>query len=101
MKFVHTIVGVTGALAVGNSAGGAPPKVVPPNVGRRLSDQEIAEADEDFAEFDQNKDGLIDAHEVRQQKDPEADIFAFFREVDTDDSGTVSRLEYYRYLMRQ
>ena len=50
-----------------------------------------------FIHYDLNKDGLLDAAEIRSafgNKIDPAVLFQFFLRVDTDESGTMSKQEY-------
>mmetsp|Transcript_87385 Transcript_87385/g.209042 ORF Transcript_87385/g.209042 Transcript_87385/m.209042 type:complete len:103 (-) Transcript_87385:40-348(-) len=62
--------------------------------------QQAEEFQQDFLDFDLNKDKQIDAQEVRTQFKGELDpkeLHQFFIDVDQDLSGTISLQEYISY----
>uniref|UniRef100_A0A0G4HZG9 EF-hand domain-containing protein n=1 Tax=Chromera velia CCMP2878 TaxID=1169474 RepID=A0A0G4HZG9_9ALVE len=66
-------------------------------VGRDMTPEQIEEFKTDFINFDYNKDGFVDAQEVRQGFQHELsdeDLYEFFLDADVDLSGTVSMEEY-------
>lgn len=71
------------------------------NVGRVIPEDEERMFRDEFLEFDMNKDGLLDAQEVRKlHSDVESpEIVHFFANVDLDGTGTVTIDEYLAYLM--
>eukprot|EP00921_Rhytidocystis_pertsovi_P016857 GHVQ01026535.1.p1 GENE.GHVQ01026535.1~~GHVQ01026535.1.p1 ORF type:complete len:183 (-),score=40.91 GHVQ01026535.1:210-758(-) len=87
----------------------APPPVytgTPPSsrgVGKTVQPEEMEDYKRDFLEFDLNKDGLIDAYELRMSfqndKVDHEELFQFFMDVDSDDTGTVTEEEYLDYAL--
>eukprot|EP00922_Rhytidocystis_sp_ex-Travisia-forbesii_P034258 GHVS01050880.1.p1 GENE.GHVS01050880.1~~GHVS01050880.1.p1 ORF type:complete len:179 (+),score=45.39 GHVS01050880.1:424-960(+) len=88
---------VGGGEGKGQAAGGGS------SVGHSVTPEEFDDYKRDFMEFDLNRDGLIDAHELRaafQQDKVEAEeLYQFFMDVDTDSSGTVTEMEYLEYAL--
>mmetsp|Transcript_62887 Transcript_62887/g.149920 ORF Transcript_62887/g.149920 Transcript_62887/m.149920 type:complete len:103 (-) Transcript_62887:59-367(-) len=67
---------------------------------KRPTEQEMSEYRQDFLDFDTNKDGQIDAQEVRTQFKGDLDpkeLHQFFIDVDKDSTGTVTMQEYINY----
>mmetsp|Transcript_47554 Transcript_47554/g.111209 ORF Transcript_47554/g.111209 Transcript_47554/m.111209 type:complete len:112 (+) Transcript_47554:66-401(+) len=67
---------------------------------RKPTPSEAQEFQQDFLDFDVNKDEQIDAQEVRAQFKGELDakeLHQFFIDVDQDLSGTISLQEYINY----
>ncbi|CAE7227456.1 unnamed protein product [Symbiodinium natans] len=67
---------------------------------KKATVQEAEEFQQDFLDFDLNKDQQIDAQEVRTQFKGELDskeLHQFFIDVDQDLSGTISLQERQRY----
>eukprot|EP00933_Yihiella_yeosuensis_P069012 TRINITY_DN75113_c0_g1_i2.p1 TRINITY_DN75113_c0_g1~~TRINITY_DN75113_c0_g1_i2.p1 ORF type:complete len:107 (-),score=31.75 TRINITY_DN75113_c0_g1_i2:80-400(-) len=64
------------------------------------SEAALAEFKQDFLDFDSNKDGEIDAQEVRAQFKGDLEVkelHQFFIDVDKDKSGTLTLEEYVTY----
>ncbi|KAF7457497.1 putative centrin [Cryptosporidium felis] len=57
---------------------------------------DLSQIEKEFLEFDLNKDGLIDAQEIRTVRTSVTlqELHQFFWEIDTDSSGTISLTEY-------
>eukprot|EP00923_Selenidium_pygospionis_P006756 GHVN01011596.1.p1 GENE.GHVN01011596.1~~GHVN01011596.1.p1 ORF type:complete len:110 (-),score=14.54 GHVN01011596.1:157-486(-) len=67
----------------------------------RMTEDELEEFRKDIREFDSNGDNEVDAEELRnafvnENVNPNQ-LYQFFKEVDLDDSGTVSMAEYINY----
>ncbi|ANQ05712.1 Uncharacterized protein PCOAH_00000190 [Plasmodium coatneyi] len=61
-----------------------------------MSEEEKEEVYEEFAEYDLNRDGLIDAEEITSvlKNMKKLDFIKFFTKVDLNSSGTISFNEY-------
>ncbi len=71
----------------------------PAGESRRVVSEESARRD--FDEFDINRDGQLDPHEIRSVfvgTLSAADVFTFYETTDKDHSGTVSWPEYLEYV---
>lgn len=83
---------VEGASAASSVDSGHPPAAT-----------ETDEYKRDFDEFDANKDGMIDAYELRLALQTDSvspsELYPFFLSVDKDSSGSISETEYMEYAL--
>ncbi|KAJ1610827.1 EF-hand domain-containing protein [Cryptosporidium canis] len=61
---------------------------------------ELSQFEKEFLEFDLNRDGLIDAQEIRTIRTAVTllELHQFFWEIDVDSSGTISLQEYSHFV---
>ncbi|SBT75099.1 centrin, putative [Plasmodium ovale] len=69
-------------------------------VPNQMSDEEKEEVHFEFAEYDLNRDGFIDAEEITRvlKNMKKEDFISFFTRVDLDSSGTISLKEYIHFI---